>query len=944
MLKYTASLGRSSAAVRLRSSWPRSLSSSVISHSPSPSPTLLSQTVADNDLKQIFDNEAYWKAIVNAPSDKSKLSSLPQLPQNPDFYHSFASKLNIFHKSASSNAAETGLFKNPYLTSPAGLQYFTDTMLQNAEKIVDNLVSDTSDFGLRHYVKNLDTLSDILCKVIDLCEFIRISHPNPKFLEIAQHCHERMFNYMNKLNTNVDLYFILNDLLNSPAKLHIKANLSDEEVVVGELLLADFKKSGIDKDDKTRNLFIELSSRISIIGQYFNNNTFDLKDDKIIINKESLSSGLPKETLTQIISEIGTISTRGTKIKFPVNSHISFLLLKSCSDELIRKKIWVALNTSSDKQIQLLELMLNYRKILANKLNYENFNEYQLEDKMAKNSRNVLVFLKNLEKKIKPLCVAELKKLAALKMKDFEKNKNLVNVKEYSKIIDNFEEKMRNRSLSDEEVIKFIRPWDREYLIDKLLINKRRKELLPLTNNDSSASTIAKSNTETSLQNQPISNFFSLGTVLSNLSKFLTHIYGVKFKIDKPLKGEIWHNDVRKLLVVNSKDENDIIGIIYLDLFERLGKSLNPAHFTIVCSRKISNENEIKNCDILNEPKIKELTEEENNETQKENNEVKYIQCVRNSNDEIYQLPIITLVCNFSKSVKEINNSFERISLLTLTEVETLFHEIGHSLHSMFGKTDLHNVSGTRCLTDFVELPSILMETFSKDARVLKFLSEHHAVQFNNTKSNNSSTDVAVKDLEDKFKDNLINLHQNENDVLKYCDIYSQLKMAYLDQQLYLKTPQPVLLQPSQNGGQRQGKIVQVGAANSDLITIDTLDRLVASNLDYSKQIYHDVEKELQIFADEESTWYGKFGHLFTYGATYYTYLFDRAISSKIYKDLFLQDPFNHQNGKIFKDSVLKWGGSKNPWECIAECLEEPKLKKGDEQSMKLIGEVDDVK
>lgn len=55
-----------------------------------------------------------------------------------------------------------------------------------------------------------------------------------------------------------------------------------------------------------------------------------------------------------------------------------------------------------------------------------------------------------------------------------------------------------------------------------------------------------------------------------------------------------------------------------------------------------------------------------------------------------------------------------------MSEVETLFHEAGHALHSMFGRTRFQTVAGTRCSLDFVELPSMLMEFFVRDYRVVR--------------------------------------------------------------------------------------------------------------------------------------------------------------------------------------------------------------------------------
>lgn len=835
-------------------------------------------------IKRIFDDEEYWSSVVGKPSGWG----MGFLNQN--------------------NVTSTGLFKNPYLDSPEGLQNFTNEMLGKAESIVNTLITDSSPAGLRNYIRNLDTLSDILCKVIDLCEFIRISHPNKKFLQNAEECYEKMFNYMNLLNTNLELYRKLDLVLKSS----IRSELSEEEVVVGELLLADFKKSGIDQDSQTRNVFIDLSGRIATVGQHFNNNAFDIKDLKLSISKTDLQDSLPKDIFNEVTSEIGSFSSRGHHLSFHAASYISMLLLKNCSNESIRQQVWNAINASSDTQIQLLELMLNYRKLLSIKLGYPNFNEYQLTDKMAKSPKNVLVFLQNLETKLWPHCISELRHLTNLKIQDFEKDSKNVETLYYKSVIPEFELKItRKTTMTDDDVVAFIRPWDREYLVHKHLVNKRRLKLVPESLDQKAKFPLA---------NQPISNFFSLGTVLSNLSVFLSRIYGIKFKLDKPLPGEIWHSDVRKLLVVNSLNEREVIGIIYLDLFERTGKSMNPAHFTIVCSRKITDKLELGNCAILNE-----------NSSDLSSEDVKYIQCYKNENGDIYQLPIITLVCNFSKTTKNVNNQLRRMALLRLLDVETLLHEIGHLLHSMLGKTDLHNVSGTRCLTDFVELPSILMETFGKDPRVLQFLGEHFEEQFD--KGN-----LVDKEQENKYKALLIELHQSENDVLKYCDIYSQLKMAYLDQQLHLHTPDPVLYDPL------TGKETVVTTENKDLITEKSLDQLATSRMGYSEALYHQAEANLGLLADVQSTWYGKFGHLFTYGATYYTYLFDRAISSKIYEELFLKDPFASANGAKFKNTILKWGGSKNPWTCIGECLDEPRLKAGNEDSMKLVGKIDEVK
>jgi peptidyl-dipeptidase Dcp len=82
--------------------------------------------------------------------------------------------------------------------------------------------------------------------------------------------------------------------------------------------------------------------------------------------------------------------------------------------------------------------------------------------------------------------------------------------------------------------------------------------------------------------------------------------------------------------------------------------------------------------------------------------------------------PIIVNVLNFSKP------SAGRPTLLTLTEVLTLFHEFGHALHGMLSDVVYPSMSGTSTPTDFVELPSQLYEHWALRPEVLEKFAIHH--------------------------------------------------------------------------------------------------------------------------------------------------------------------------------------------------------------------------
>ena len=83
-----------------------------------------------------------------------------------------------------------------------------------------------------------------------------------------------------------------------------------------------------------------------------------------------------------------------------------------------------------------------------------------------------------------------------------------------------------------------------------------------------------------------------------------------------------------------------------------------------------------------------------------------------------YITPLVTNVGNFSKPTSD------KPALISLDEVRTLFHEFGHALHVL-----LQNVtypSAAAVPSDFVELPSQIMENWAMQPEVLKMYAKHY--------------------------------------------------------------------------------------------------------------------------------------------------------------------------------------------------------------------------
>ena len=80
--------------------------------------------------------------------------------------------------------------------------------------------------------------------------------------------------------------------------------------------------------------------------------------------------------------------------------------------------------------------------------------------------------------------------------------------------------------------------------------------------------------------------------------------------------------------------------------------------------------------------------------------------------------PIVTVVCNFTKPAAG------QPALLSIDEAETMFHEFGHALHSLFRDVHYYGVGGVP--RDFVELPSQIMEHWALEPEVLKVYANHY--------------------------------------------------------------------------------------------------------------------------------------------------------------------------------------------------------------------------
>lgn len=696
-----------------------------------------------------------------------------------------------------------GLFQNQYLTNPSGFQDFTKHTLQKCRKIVANILSASSAEGCKSLPKDFDRLSDALCRHLDLAEFVRFNHPDPSFQKAANLAYIELFEYMNVLNTTTGLYTLVRKALDSP---DILETWGADEKIVAQIMLKDFSKSAINLPEEQRKEFVSLSSKINQLGTRF------LRD----MNRKRPTIGFPSHQLKGIDPSIlARLSKFAGKIMVPAGGPFALEALRTVEDEAVRRAIYVASRTAADEQVQILQDLLQSRAQVARLSGYRSYTEMIVSDKMAKTPDAVNSFLKGLS------------------------TSNAVSVKEAVAVMWGLTED----NLSSEDASSKMKAWNKEYYLSRLNIQSRSKKRRP----------------------DFASSYFSLGRVMQGLSRLFTRLYGVRFVARESVAGETWDSDVRRLDVIDEKEGH--IAVIYCDFFAREGKSHNPAHFTLRCSRLIRAD-ELAEASAIAPSIDPALTANDG------------MAVSRTSSGAVYQLPIIALICDFDQPLSGSNDP----PLLTFRDVQTLFHEMGHAIHSILGRTDLQVVAGVRCATDLVELPSVLMEYFASDPTVLSLFAQHWQ-----TKAPLPYDLIADKLARDRRGQSI--------------DTEMQVLLAMLDQ-----------------------------AYHSDL----------PASFD-STRILHDVYDQYGSFHEPRGTTaQGFFGHLIEYGGTYYSYLFDRAIAGKVWKEVFHSGAdgaaISRENGQRFRDEVLRWGGARSGWSCLAGLLRDERLEGGGPEAMAEVG------
>lgn len=312
------------------------------------------------------------------------------------------------------------------------------------------------------------------------------------------------------------------------------------------------------------------------------------------------------------------------------------------------------------------------------------------------------------------------------------------------------------------------------------------------------------------LDQEKIREYFPFDSTVNGLISVYERFFNLK--IDREKTNGLWSEEVITLKITDNKSKK-LLGYLMLDLFPRANKYSHACHVTIV-------------------PGIEKQ-------------------------DQSYIPTVSLVIANFSKPTSN------KPSLLSHMQAKTFFHEFGHAIHAMLGKTKYFGTSGTNTKVDFVELPSQILEEWLWDKDILKMVSSHYQTK---------------KSLPDDMIESLLTSR-------------SLSSASFIAQQCFLSRL--------------------------------SLDYHLEGELKDTTKLYENIRNEMDLIAshDPKTHYQASFGHLREYASRYYGYLWSRVFAADLFEKIKRKGLLNSEIGTLYRKKVLSHGGGKDPSEMLRDFL-----------------------
>jgi peptidyl-dipeptidase Dcp len=396
-------------------------------------------------------------------------------------------------------------------------------------------------------------------------------------------------------------------------------SLSQEELTVLENNYLWFARNGNELPEAQKERLKEIRSRLSELGVIFNQNVTQDRDRTLFhLTSEEDLAGLSDWIITAAAENARNKDLKGWVIPVDGPLRSGFLTWSDKRDlreKLYRKYFSLGNNDNEFNNLGHAREILNLRLEMAQMLGYATYADYELEEQMVGSPAQVIRFIDEYKDKVNPIA-----------QKDIESIRMLA------------------ASIGFDDVF---REWDFSYYRRKYREGKYQ------------------------FNPDEVKPWLPVNHVVRETFAMFKEMWGLDFRENHQLPK--YHPDVIPYEIFDAN--GDIKAVMYLDLFEREGKTGGAMLMRLRFQNKENGTHEVS---------------------------VSYNHC------------------NFQNPVGD------DPALMTLWDLETFLHEMGHGLHLVLSDVTYRSVSGYNLkYQDFVELPSMLLQKWAYEPDFLKRVGKH---------------------------------------------------------------------------------------------------------------------------------------------------------------------------------------------------------------------------
>lgn len=355
-----------------------------------------------------------------------------------------------------------------------------------------------------------------------------------EFREIQQELAPEISNYRSQISQNEKLFQRIKSVYDKSQE----EKLSPQQQRVIELVYKNFEMDGANLNEEDKKRYAEIEKQLSELYTQFSSNVLADEEGYVTFFSEEEAKGLPESYLKS--AKVAAKENGGEKMYAVTNTRSSMdPFLTYADNRELRKEVWqkyYARGNNGDEydNNKIIKKILKLRDERVALMGYENYAQWRLQDRMAKNPENAI----DLMMKVWPAALARVEEEVS-EMETLAKNEG-------------------------ENIT--IEPWDYRYYMEKVRQEKY------------------------DLDSEEVKQYLEL----NNLRKAIFYVAGELFNYEFNPVAEgsvpVFHEDV-KVWEVKDKDSGELVGLWYLDPYARKGKR-SGAWATTYRSRTALNGNQ----------------------------------------------------------------------------------------------------------------------------------------------------------------------------------------------------------------------------------------------------------------------------------------------------------------------------------------------------------------